>query len=116
MDNHTGDLPARVRQARKERRWTQKEMAERAGMSPRAYQMFETRASSPQGENLRAILRAVGMDEAGEAQAEETRESWPVETRVFLDTIGAYMDTMTKEERMEFIHDETRRLFQSRRG
>lgn len=77
--------------------------------------MFETRKSSPQGENLRAILRAVGIDESGEIQAEATRESWSPQIRVFLDMVGAFLDTMDEDAQLDFIRDETRRLFQIRR-
>ena len=37
----THALATRVRQLRLERRWTQGELAERAGLSPATYQLFE---------------------------------------------------------------------------
>ncbi|HET7386113.1 MAG TPA: helix-turn-helix transcriptional regulator [Nocardioidaceae bacterium] len=114
--NADGDLPARVKAERKSRRWTQKELAKKAGMSVRAYQMFENRQSTPQGDNLRAILRAVDMDDSAEAAAEATREEWPRDIRVFLDMMGAFLATMTEEERVQFMRSETRKIFESRNG
>lgn len=108
------DLPARVREARKNRGWTQKEMAERVGMSLRAYQAFESRETSPQGANLRAILRVVEMSTEDEDVAEATREEWPRDIRVFLDVMGAYLSSTPEAARSDAMHDITRRIFEAR--
>jgi transcriptional regulator with XRE-family HTH domain len=107
------DLPGRVRAERKRRRLTQEEVAKRAGVSPRAYQMFETRKSVPQAENLRAILAALDID-PGDETARATRSSWPRDVQVFLDVMGVYLVTLSDEERMATIHDVTRQIFESR--
>lgn len=107
-------LPDRARRARKAAGKTQEEIAEAADVSLRTYQNFESGRSFPQGANLRAILRALGLDETQRAHAEATRDEWPLDVRVFLDMIGAFLATMTEEERLRFIHDETRRIFVSR--
>lgn len=114
MNTTADDLVDRVRDARKERGWTQAKMAEQAGVSLRTYQNFENRVGSPQGGNLRAILRAVGIDATNEDTAEATRESWPPDLRVILDTLGAYLATMTVEERADWAHSEIRRIFANR--
>lgn len=107
-------LQERARRARRAAGKTQEQIAEEAGVSLRTYQNFEGGRSYPQGGNLRAILRALGLDETQEARAEATREEWPPDVRVFLDMFGAYLATMTEEERLRFIHDETRRIFVGR--
>lgn len=113
--NDFADLPARVRAARKARGWTQAETAERAGISPRAYQNFETSKGTPQGANLRAILRAVDLDTAGEDTADTTRAEWPRDIHVFLDVMGAYLSTLSEPERLEQMHALTRQIFEARR-
>jgi transcriptional regulator with XRE-family HTH domain len=107
----TNDLPTRVREERKRRRWTQKDMAAKTGMSLRAYQGFESRSTSPQGANLRAILAAVEIDTTQEEIAEATREDWPRDIRVFLDMMGAYLATMPDEDRLAVMSAMTRRIF-----
>lgn len=114
MNANNEDLPDRVRRERQRRDWTQKDMAKRVGMSVRAYQNFETRKGSPQGANLRAILRAVDLDPEGEDVAETTREDWPRDIRVFLDVMGAYLATMGEADRLETMHRLTRQIFEGR--
>ena len=107
------DLHVRVRAARKALKLTQQQVADLAGVSLNTYQMFETGKSSPQGANLQAMLLAVGIDGTGPARAESTREEWPGDIRVFLDVMGAYLMTMTPEQRLDFIHEQTRRIIRS---
>lgn len=114
--NAAEDLVERVRSARKSRGWTQRQMAEQAGVSLRTYQNFENRAGTPQGANLRAILKAVEIDTIGEDTAEATRDAWPPDIRVYLDVIGAFLSTMSEEERADFMHDSTRRIVDLTRG
>lgn len=115
-DNDDLDLAGRVRAIRKGRKWTQKQMAVEAGMSVRAYQNFETRKGEAQPENLRGILRAAGLDaeqpvSEDEQVAAETRASWPPVVAVFLDMLGAYLNSLPEGERLEAIHDLTRQVF-----
>lgn len=115
------ELHARVRAARRARRprLTQTEVAERAGISLRSYQSFEAGQTSPQGANLQAILaqfpELVG-EAADAAIAEATREELPLDVRVFLDVIGIYLSAKSEAERVKFIHEETRRIFDSQAG
>lgn len=112
------DLHKRVRDARRAMRLTQAEVAKRAGISLGTYQTFETGRSMPQAGNLQAILDVFGdrfsADAADAAIAESTREAWPGDVRVFLDVMGAFLMTMSDDERLAFIHDETRRIIGSR--
>jgi len=112
--NAAEDLVERVRRARKDRGWTQKQLADQAGVSLRTYQNFENRVGNLQGGNLRAILNAVQLETTDEDTAEETREGWAPDIRVILDTIGAYLATMTEAERAAWAHAEIRRIFENR--
>lgn len=107
-------LKDRARRARRTAGKTQEQVAEEAGVSLRTYQNFEGGRSYPQGANLRSILHVLGLDETQEAKAEATREEWPPEVRVFLDMLGAYLATLPEDERLRFIHDETRQIFNGR--
>lgn len=90
-------------------------MAARAGMSVRAYQNFEGRKGSPQGENLRAILRAVEIDEVGEMRAQLTREGWTPPIAVFLDMMGAYLSTLDEDTALDVMQAMTRDAFARQR-
>lgn len=118
MDGNEPDIRSRARTERKARKWTQKEAATRAGMSLRAYQAFETGETKPQSENMAGIIRALELADEGEgaAVAEQTRQSFPLHIQVFLDALGAWMLTMTEEECLRFIGDETRRIFANQRA
>ena len=107
------DFAARVRAERKSRRWTQQELADKASVSLRTVQMFETRKAEPQPENLRLILAAVGINPDDEV-ADATREDWPLDVKVALDMIGAYLVTFSEDQRLDVIHDLTRQIFAAR--
>lgn len=114
----------RVRAARKRLKMTQREVATKAGVGLRTYQMFEKGGHTPQAANLQAIRWAVGLTEDGEEAlsivptlptTEVIGESWPVDVRIFLDVVGAFLVTMDEDERLEFIHDATRWIVARRR-
>lgn len=109
----TAPLHERIAEERKRRGLQQDEVAERAGMSLRAYNSFENGRSKPQGRNMRAILSVFELDPSASDQdaRDETLETWPPEIHVFLDMLGAFLMTMTEAERLAFIHAETRRVF-----
>jgi len=104
----------RVRAEHRRLGLTQKEVAVRAGIGVRSYQMYENgKTKNPQPENIRNIMRAVVLDlEVDEADdGRETRAAWPLHVKVFLDTIGEFLMTMEEAERLDFIHAETRKIF-----
>lgn len=98
-------LHLQARRVRKERKWTQQDVAERAGVSLRTYQLFENGQSRPQPANLRAILDALDLEAEG---SEEPR--WEPDVQAYLDTIGYYMESLSDKERRRFISTEHRRL------
>lgn len=118
---HPESLRLEARAARKARKLTQQQVAAKAGVGLRTYQKFELGQQWPQQENLRSILAAldIGVVGTGPAQdgdpGEATRSSWPLHVQVFLDTVGAFLMTMTEAERLDFIGRETRAMFESRR-
>lgn len=114
--NDDQSLAERVRQIRKDRNWTQQDMADAAGMSLRAYQSFELGQSKPQAANLRGLLTAAGLDADDAETAEDSRSEFPRDTRVFLDMLGAYLNTMSDDQRLEVIHDLTRQIFEANRS
>jgi transcriptional regulator with XRE-family HTH domain len=109
------DLAGRARRERRRQGLTQEQVAERAGVSLRAYQMFETRKSVPQSENLRAILGVLDIAAEGDATAQTTRSGWPLDVQVFLDVMGAYLVTLSEEVRLSVIHGLTRQIFDRER-
>lgn len=108
------ELREQVRAKRRELGLTQTQIADAAGISLRTYQTFESGERHPQGGNLRAILRAVEINDADETLAEETREGWPGDVQVFLDVLGAYLATLSVEARAQFMRDLARRIFEDR--
>ena len=117
MDRAPNDLREKVRERRRERGWTQEDMANRAGISVRAYQNFETGHGRPQTANLQAILRAAELEADGlGVEGAATREGWRPAIKVYLDTLGAYLETMTDEELDEYIVTSVREIFQRRRS
>lgn len=108
------ELVTRARAERRQRGWTQRELADKANVSLRTIQMFESGKTAPQPANQRAILAALGLapDDVGEATAAATRASWPDHIQVYLDVIGAYVSTFpTEEEQREYIYNDTRAIF-----
>lgn len=107
------ELHERARERRrKEMHKSQREIADEAGVALRTYQAFEAGRSTPQGGNLTAILRVLGLEPeaASEERAEETREEWPGDVRVFLDMMGAYLVTLDQSERDRYMYEQTRRI------
>lgn len=104
-------LAEQARAARKRLGLTQREAADKVGISHRAYQDFEGSKTKTQPANLRQIIEALDLTPEDADIAQMTQDGFPLETRVFLDMVGAYMESMTTEDRLDFIRRETRRLF-----
>lgn len=105
------ELRKRARERRKELGLSQTEAAQRAGMSLRAYQNFESGQTKPQEDNLDGIIRALGLAEEQEVIAEETRSEWPRDVQVYLDMVGAYLATLDDETRIQWMREQTRKIF-----
>lgn len=109
--NGMDDVAERVRVARKARKWTQRELAEAAGVSLGTVSNFERRKADPQATHLRAILRALELEDAGgDAQASETRREWPQDVKVFLDVMGIFLMGLPDDQREAAIYDITRQI------
>ena len=120
MDESEKALADRVKAARKQARYTQRQLADAAQVSLGVVNNFERYVTFPQPSNLRAILRAVSLDEAdalghetpkaAAAVDEETiptcpqcgRTIWPETYELVFDILGAYMDTLDPAERKAF--------------
>ena len=124
---HEKPLHLRAREERKRQKLNQREVATKAGMGLRAYQMFEAGQSTPQPGNLEGILWALGIDKDGDrpqlravpgaADGGEASAPWPPGVQVFLDMAGAYLMAIDDEqERLELIHETTRWWINRRRG
>lgn len=114
----TQDLRLRVKAERKRRRLTQREVAEEVGLSLRAYQMFETGRSTPQPDNMTAILAFMELDGDGNDLSAEDgecptcgRELWPDLVQTFLDTMGAYLMSLSESDRKRAVHVVTGQIF-----
>lgn len=109
-------LAGRVKLERKNRRWTQQELADRAQVSLGTVSNFERRISDPQAAHLRAILRALDIEgEGGDHRANRTRAEWPQDVKTFLDVMGIYLTAIPEEDREQIIYDITRQIVTRRR-
>lgn len=127
-------LAEKARAERKRHKWTQEELARRAGVSLRSISNFENEEVTPQPANLRAILRALGMDEQladaeAEGQASEpaatseptelpecpvcAKVQWPADIQPFLNMLGAWLITKPEHERERQIFALTRQIFEA---
>lgn len=101
-------LGSRVRDERKRRRWGQRELAHAAEVSIGTVSNFERGLSFPQPHHLRAILRALDMEDPGEElddepQVDISSERWfadqPDDIRTALYMIGLYLSRFDPGER-----------------
>lgn len=126
-------LAEKARAERKRHKWTQEELARRSGASLRSISNFENERVTPQPANLRAILRALGMDEhladAPVAPMPETKAhddppelpdcptcgkiQWPADIQPFLNMLGAWLITKPEHERERQIFSLTRQIFEA---
>lgn len=108
------ELHVRVRKARKAQNKRQQDVADEADISLRAYQMFETGNAKPQPANLRAILRAVKMDEAqDQTQTLLTWETWDSDIQQYLQWLGVYLDSLDDDARRAFMGTLALQIIQS---
>lgn len=101
----------RAHDERKRRGETQEEVALRADISLRTYQMFESGKTSPQGQTLRKIMDALDLTDDEVEVAEATRDEWPRDVKVFLDMMGAWLMARPEESREGLMQSVTRYTF-----
>lgn len=102
----TQAIAAQIRQRRRAKKWTQKQLADEAGVSERMIQDAESGKRRPQPANLAEIRRALDI----QGDPEDTRETWPQDVQVFLDVMGAFLSAMTEAERLTVIREITARI------
>lgn len=125
-------LAQRARRERRRHKWTQKELARRAGVGLRSVTNFETEKVTPQPANLRAILHALGMEEEpGDVEPTEVAPAprpesgelpecptcgkiqWPADIQPFLNMLGAWLITKPEAGRERVIFSLTRQIFEA---
>lgn len=96
-------IAQRFAAARKQRKMTQQDVADAAGVSLGMINNLENGRSMPQSANRAAIVEALGVDVFGEGLAESARRGWPESVQTFTDVLGQYLSTLPAEERHALI-------------
>lgn len=96
-------LGQRVRNARKQLRLTQQQLADRAGVSLGVISNLEGGRTVPQGANRRAIARALEADVFEDQVAQSTRDLWSTDVQVFTDVLGQYLNGLDAEARADQV-------------
>ena len=60
-DNREGELPLRLRELRRRQALSQRELAEKAGLSERTIKAIEGGAENPHPKTIRALAEALGV-------------------------------------------------------
>lgn len=94
---------AQIRQQRRAKKWTQRQLAEAAGLSVRMVQDAESGKRRPQPQNLVALRSALEI-EGDPAQA---KADWPLDVETFLYVMGAFLSSMPERDRSEVIREIT---------
>jgi transcriptional regulator with XRE-family HTH domain len=106
-----GRLADAVRDARKRKRWGQRQLAEKANVSLGVVSNLERGKTRPQPANERRILSALDIEtDEDAAQNEEDRREWPRDVAVFLDVMGLFLKGVPEQARADIIHDMTRQV------
>lgn len=113
----------RVRDARKARRWTQPELAERVGVSVGTISATERGLSLPQQGNLTRLLEVLGIS-LGDEPAPETKgrlkpyglwfEALPNDSRSTLYMIGLYLERLGPDDRDTRIREIVKAIVEQR--
>jgi transcriptional regulator with XRE-family HTH domain len=94
---------ARIRALRKERGWTQDELAEKAGVSSRTIFSVEKGAHVPQPAKLRAILDALDVAEPQDGGDLLSLEGMPEDVMIFLRVAAQRLCVLGEEERAQVL-------------
>jgi transcriptional regulator with XRE-family HTH domain len=105
------ELAQLVKSARKRKGWTQRDLAEAAGIYFGTISNFELGKTEPQPHHLRAILQALDLEgQAGDDQASGTRSEWDPDVKTFLDMMGLFLTALPEGERTEVMFSITRQI------
>lgn len=96
-------LGDRIKEARKNRGWSQAKLATEAGVSENTIISAEKAERTPQDAKLRAILDALGM--AAPADGALDLEGVPEDVRVFLRVAAQRLKVLTPERRATVLAD-----------
>jgi len=88
---------------------TQEQLAETAGLSPRAVSAFLRGETVPNETTLDAIAAAVGYA----PDPDEVRAEWPTDVSVFLDLLGVWLMARPEAERRAIMRDLARQVANS---
>lgn len=89
-----------VARARKQRGWTQKDLAEQSGVKLRTLQDVELDThKKPQRATRLRLAQALGL----QGDAEQERSDWDRDVKVILDLVGAYLMTLQPDARLEWV-------------
>jgi len=104
-----GELADVVRTARKQRGWSQQDLARRAGVTIGVVSNLERMRAKPQLGNRRRILRALEIEEPESVGEDEgSARSWPRDVSIFVDVMGLALSSIPEAERAPAIHHLTR--------
>lgn len=98
------EIATRFAARRKELRLHQEDVATKAGVSVGMVSNAERGVSVPQTSNLLAIAAALDLD-IGADQAASTRNRWSQDTKVALDVVGLWLESLPQERRDQEIRD-----------
>lgn len=104
-----GELADMVRTARKQKGWSQEDLAERADVTLGVVSTLERMKARPQLANRRRILRALDLAEPEASTGDdETARVWPRDVSIFVDVMGLALTSIPEAERAPVIHHLTR--------
>lgn len=95
-------LAKQIRPARKQRGWTQAELAKRAGVALGVVSAMERETATPQAATLTAVCRVLGIPtEGGDPSPAKCEDcaSWSSDVKVALDILGLYLESFSPEDR-----------------
>lgn len=105
------ELAQLVKAARKRKGWTQKDLADAAGIYSGTVSNFELGKTEPQPHHLRAMLQALDLEgEAGDAVASATRSEFSPDVKTFLDVMGLFLEALPESERTDVMFSITRQI------
>jgi transcriptional regulator with XRE-family HTH domain len=105
------ELAQLVKAARKRKGWTQKDLADAAGIYFGTVSNFELGKTEPQPHHMRAMLHALDLEgEAGDDVAAESRSEWDPDVKTFLDMMGLFLMALPEDDRREVMFSVTRQI------